>query len=58
MCSQTTKGTARKKTSTFYMEKGIGILWRGEYAPQRCTSTRERMDNKGGSSNVYGLWRM
>ena len=27
-----------------------------EYAPQRCTLARKKMDNKRDSGNIYGLW--
>ena len=39
----------------FYMGKGTGILWEREYTPQRCTSAREKIDNKGDDGNVCGL---
>jgi len=55
-CSQTTKGIARKKASMFCIGKGAGILWGEEYAPQRCTLARKKMDNKRDSGNIYGLW--
>jgi len=32
----------RKKAGISHMGKSTGILWGGEYAPQRHTSTREK----------------
>jgi len=37
------------------MEKGTGILWGGEYALQRHTPARERIDNKRDDGNICGL---
>jgi len=39
-----------------YIGKGAGILWGEEYAPQRYTLARKKMDNKRDSGNIYGLW--
>ena len=36
------------------MEKGVGILWRKEYASLRHTSARERMDNEGDGALLIG----
>ena len=58
MYDQTTKGTARKKAGISYIGKGAGILQRGEYAPQKHTSAKERIDNERDSGNVYELWKM
>jgi len=58
MCGQTTKGTIRKKASMSHIEKGIRILQGEEYAPQRHTSPRERIDNKRDSGSICRLWRM
>ena len=52
---QATKGAAEEEASIFYVEKDAGILWRGKYVPPRYTPARERMDNKGDGSNIYGL---
>ena len=55
MYSQATKGIVEEEAGIFYMEKGVGILWRKEYASPRHTSARERIDNKGDSGNICGL---
>ena len=39
----TTKGAAEEKAISSYMEKG---------------ATKKRIDNKGDSGNICGLWRM
>jgi len=57
-CGQTTKGIARKKTGMSCMGKDTGILWGGEYAPQRHTPAREKIDNKRDDGNICGLWRI
>jgi len=40
------------------MGKDTGILWGGEYAPQRHTPAREKIDNKRDDGNICGLWRI
>ena len=41
-----------------HMGKGVEILWEEEYALQRHTLARERMNNKGDSGNICRLWRV
>jgi len=55
---QTIKDIARKEASMSHIGKGAGILWRGEYALQRHTPARERIDNKEDGGNICELWRM
>ena len=52
---QTIKDIARKEASMSHIGKGTGILWRGEYALQRHTPARERIDNKEDGGNIYEL---
>jgi len=52
--SQATKGIVEEEAGIFYMEKGVGILWRKEYASPRHTSARERIDNEGDGALLIG----
>jgi len=52
--SQATKDIVEEEAGMSYMEKGVGILWRKEYAFLRHTSARERMDNEGDGALLIG----